>query len=369
LGNIPEEIRSNNWLDFASSVPVAFAQVREDSLIDQWIVRQIPAASRGIMIASGGCTAALLASENKLDCLTLVDTNRAQLELTRLKIAFLTDLDPSERLSLLGHACHTLKSEISGRLLSEELLRLQIGKDTFGPVKLVSKIGLDFVGRYELLFARLEYIISDSQSTEAMLRLSNPQEQIDFLKSNPAYVERLESAFSDVMALPNLVRLFGEEATQNAILPFSLHFLKRMRHAVETLPAASNPYLSQLLTGRFSNRTVYPWLEVPKKQIRTRMNYVQSTMARALYESAEKFDFIHLSNILDWLSRDDATALLALASQQLKKGGWLITRQLNSDLPIADLCQSLAWQQEIAERLHAQDRSFFYQKLHVARKA
>lgn len=368
MRNIPHEIRDDNWVGYAATFPIAFAQVREDPLIDQWVERQLPAASHGIMIASGGCTAALLASSNKFERLTLVDMNLAQLELAKVKIALLCDYEPSERLGLLGHRNQSSETAQGSGLQFDELKRLQIKADVFGPIETVSMVGFDYVGKYELLFGRLQHVLSDTRSTEVLLGLNDPSEQMNFLRINPTYLERLESALSEVMALPNLVRLFGVEATQNSVLPFAEHFLKRTLYAIETFPAASNPYLAQFLLGKFTKRACYPWLDLPQQQLHTQVKYKHSAMAQELHESVEQFDFIHLSNILDWLNKEDAKSLLELASTRLKKGGWLIIRQLNSNLPIVDLCRSLGWQQEIAAKLQAKDRSFFYQKLHIARK-
>ena len=365
MENVIPSIQTNNWLDYAASFPVAFAQVREDALIDQWITDQLPQAAQGIMIASGGCTAALLAASGQFECLTLVDMNPAQLALSKLKIACISDYEPEERQNLLGYS---LSDGQCTPLQPEELQRYQIPQDTFGVFEEVSAIGLDYVGRYELLFARLKHVISDTATTETLLGLDSPSEQAAFLKAHPAYVEKLKRAFSDVMALPNLVRLFGEEATQNSVIPFSEHFFRRTIHAIETLPAASNPYLAQLLLGRFTEVSEYPWLALPKQSIHTHIEYRQSAMAQALTESSNDFDFIHLSNILDWLSIGEARALLEVAAAKLKKGGWLIIRQLNSNLPITELCDSITWQPDIAAKLHQEDRSFFYQKLHIARK-
>ena len=368
MRSLPDEIRNDNWLEYASIFPVAFAQVREDAKVDHRIASNLPMGSQGVMIASGGCTAALLAAMDKFECLTLVDMNQSQLELTRAKLSFLSDYAPSDRLRFLGHLDHATRSENLGNVLAEELRRIQIREDTFGPIKDVSRLGLDFAGRYEVLFARLQHVLSESQTTESLLCLKNPTEQVNFLNTHPEYTPSLENAFSQVMTLPNLVHLFGKEATQNSVLPFSRHFLKRTLQVIGTLPAASNPYLAQLLSGKFTRDVKYPWLDLPRQEIQTQIKYERSAMATVLNVSREQFDFIHLSNILDWLSRDDATALLEVASKRLRKGGWLIIRQLNSDLPIRDLCPSLVWQRETADKLHATDRSFFYQKLHVARK-
>jgi S-adenosylmethionine-diacylglycerol 3-amino-3-carboxypropyl transferase len=364
----PDELKNDDWLDYVSRFPVAFAQVREDANVDSWIASNLQAGSRGIMIGSGGCTAALLASMNKFESLTLVDMNRSQLDLAKAKISFLRDYEPIERLDLLGHS-HSYNQQ--GNLsvaYSAEFRRIQIREDAFGPISTVSKLGLDYVGRYELLFARLQYVLSEPEITKSLLCLDSPQEQVDFMEAHPEYMGRLEMAFNEVMVLPNLVRLFGVDATQNSVVPFSEHFLHRTRHVIQTLPAASNPYLAQLLSGKFKKDVRYPWLDLPRQDFQTQIEYRLSAMLPYLSDSNDLFDFIHLSNIVDWLSEHDARALLELASMRLRKGGWLIVRQLNSDLPLKALCQSLSWQRETGNTLHANDRSFFYKDIHVAIK-
>ena len=46
------------------------------------------------------------------------------------------------------------------------------------------------------------------------------------------------------------------------------------------------------------------------------------------------YDFVHLSNILDWLSPEEARATLDVAHAALRPGGWVLIRQLNSTLDI-----------------------------------
>ena len=71
-------------------------------------------------------------------------------------------------------------------------------------------------------------------------------------------------------------------------------------------------------------------------------------------------DFVHLSNILDWLSPEDAAATLSAAHRALKSGGFVLIRQLNSSLEIPSLFPALRWHQEEGDRLQRMDRSFFY---------
>jgi S-adenosylmethionine-diacylglycerol 3-amino-3-carboxypropyl transferase len=77
-------------------------------------------------------------------------------------------------------------------------------------------------------------------------------------------------------------------------------------------------------------------------------------------------DFIHLSNILDWLSPDAARATLAAAHRALKLGGFVLIRQLNSSLNIPALFPSLTWHHDEGRRLQLADRSFFYPQIHLA---
>src|SRR5690242_762237 len=93
-----------SWVAEAAKLPVAFAQVREDPLLDDWIVSQLNPKARIIMIASGGCTLAFLAARGRAGRIDVVDPNPAQIALARLKIHLLQNVDRADRLALLGHA-------------------------------------------------------------------------------------------------------------------------------------------------------------------------------------------------------------------------------------------------------------------------
>lgn len=134
-------ITQDDWLEKAEKFPVAFAQVREDSRIDVWLAERIPNKARGIMVASGGCTAAHLARTGKFTNLTLVDMNPAQLELARLKLFLLQNGTKSERMELLGY------EDLHASKRKEGLLKLfdanNVQKSTFGDFDTLASIGLD----------------------------------------------------------------------------------------------------------------------------------------------------------------------------------------------------------------------------------
>ena len=180
---------------------------------------------------------------------------------------------------------------------------------------------------------------------------------------------QLDAAFADAFALPGLVALFGAEATRNALSPFDRHFLDRLAWALDHLPAADNPFLWQVLAGRYPRAAAADWLDLPARPPRCTVACHASRMDALLAGNPACYDLIHLSNILDWLSADAAAALLAAATAALRPGGRLIIRQLNSSLDIPASAQALSWERERGDRLHATDRSFFYRRLLVARRS
>jgi S-adenosylmethionine-diacylglycerol 3-amino-3-carboxypropyl transferase len=356
-----------SWVLETARTPVGFAQVREDATLDQWVVEHLDRRSEILMVASGGCTAAALATMENVSRLHLIDPNPAQIALSRLKLRLLATAGASERLAILGHAPMSVAAR---RLrLTTDLQALNLPSDALAPIDHLSKVGPDHAGRYEVLFSKLREALSDvEEEFIALLQLSDLAEQSRRAEPATHLGRTLDSAFDSVMALPNLVGLFGEGATRNRCESFSRHFARRTRHALATLPAADNPYLWQMLRGRFPKEIVYPWLNAASPARMPEVDWTVMNMADALQRFSEAFDFIHLSNILDWLAPDEARATLDLTWKALRPGGWTLIRQLNSSLDIQTLCGRFEWQREPANALHQRDRSFFYRRLHLGRK-
>lgn len=355
------------WVFETARRPIAFAQVREDANLDQWVVDQLTDNAEIFMVASGGCTAAALAANSKVSRLHLVDRNPAQIALSRLKLQLLATAGPAERLAILGHAPMSLR-ERKGRLAAE-LRSLLLAPDVLGPIDLVAGTGPDHAGRYEVLFAKLREALMDvADELTALLQLRDPAEQARRTHPETALGAALDAAFDSVMALSNLVELFGEGATRNRCQPFSRHFASRTRHALGSWPAADNPYLWQMLQGRFPNEVVYAWLNAPSPVRMPNLLWTVADMAEALKGQTDSYDFIHLSNILDWLAPEEAQSVLEHAWQALRPGGRTLIRQLNSNLDLPALGNRFEWQHESAAALLERDRSFFYRRLHLGRK-
>jgi S-adenosylmethionine-diacylglycerol 3-amino-3-carboxypropyl transferase len=354
------------WVAEAAALPVAFAQVREDPRLDAQVVDGLGPGAQVMMIASGGCTLAFLAARCRVATIDVVDPNPAQLALARLKLHLLGHA-AVDRLALLGHA--PLAADERERRLRETLRRLGVPAEAIGPPTLWAKDGPDHTGRYERVFAQLrQELAPQAEAVGQLLSLRDPDEQARRVDPGTPLGRALDEAFDRAMDLPILIRLFGEGATRNRVEPFARHFARRTRHVLATLPAADNPYLWQVLAGRYPPDAVVPWLSEPPPDRLPVVAWHTTVMTEVLGRAEDEYDFVHLSNILDWLSPQEARATLELARAALRPGGQVLVRQLNSTLDIAGLGQGFTWQTEEARALHAGDPSYFYRALHLGRR-
>jgi len=346
------------WAVEASSLPLAFAQVREDPRLDMELARKLPPGATVVMIASGGDTAVCL---GRLPLrLHLVDMNPAQLALARLKWDLAGSVPADRAAELLGHL--PMAPEQRRRALGEILERLALREDVFGPASMVATAGPDHCGRYEITFAELR------------ARLAPWRAAVDGLLSSADPLDAgmgaaMDAAFAEVMSLQNLVCLFGHEATQNPRRSFGEHFAWRTRDLIGRPAPRSNPFLWQILAGRFHPDHHYDWLQIGGpcgRPLVAEARWHTGKMKEMLDSLREEStDLIHLSNILDWLSPDEAQATLLAARRVLRPGGRVILRQLNSTLEITALDVGLNWDDRLGRAMEARDRSYFYPGIHI----
>ncbi len=355
------------WVQEARKSPVYFCQVREDALVDLAVARLLDKTLKVIMVASGGCTAAALAGTGLLSDLHMVDLNASQLALTKLKLDLLNRTNQEERLNILGYTKNKFTS--NDYCLDTWLKENNLNHETFGDRDIINQLGLDFSGRYEQLFSQLRHALQAHQKDlDILLALDEPAQQINYI-DHTNLRNALKEAFDKVMALPNLIALFGEAATGNRRISFSEHFFERTINILSTQPARTNPYLQSVLLVKGNKRTVSPWIEMPAPDKMPNLSYLESSMLSTLSQSSIKYDLIHLSNICDWLKEEEAKELLIQCHCKLNSGGMVIIRQLNSSLDIPMLFDKFDWQTQLSESLLNKDRSFFYRSLYIGRKA
>ncbi len=363
-----ESESADRWAEQAAELPLAFAQVREDPRLDLEVCDELPEHPVIVMIASGGETAIQVGRQRPAR-LHLVDMNPAQLALARVKWHLAERLSVADTLELLGH--RPMEPADRGEKLQAILSELQLAPDVFGPPEQVASWGLDGSGRYEQTFVALrsELSVIEPEIQQALTSAVPDDSAASPLDPTTQAGGVFDKAFETVMSQANLVRLFGEGATQNPRQSFASHFAWRVRLALARPDRCDNPFLWQMLAGRFPPHAPYDWLLPEAKQRSldgSRVTYHCGQMIDVLRSfTPASVDMIHLSNILDWLSPDEATATLHCAERALGGGGKVILRQLNSSLQILQLDSRLVWDVDHGERMVEQDRSFFYPHIFV----
>ena len=364
----------DSWAVEASTLPLAFAQVREDPRLDLEVLGTLGPRATVVMVASGGETAVELA-RRPLARLDLVDMNPAQLGLTRLKLQLAQNESPDFVAALLGHA--PMNPADRRAALQVHLGRAGVSLETLGPTDLLAEAGPDHTGRYEVTFAELRRHLAQAgdnvtSQLERVLNSADCRGAKRAVEPGTPLGEALDAAFDRVMSLPNLVRMFGTQATQNPRPPFARHFAERSRLALRRFPAVDNPFLWQIFAGRFSSRQRYDWLQPHAKAsggVLIEPICHQGGMREVLDDlPAGHAELVHLSNILDWLNPAEASATLQSVHRVLKPGGIVLLRQLNSTLDIGRLDSGLMWDTDWGRRLEQADRSFFYPAIHVGRR-
>jgi len=291
----------------ASKRPIAFSIVREDSDQDLAIIqRYFPERKISMaMVASGGCTAALLAAQARFNDLTLVDPNPAQLALSQLKLQILS-LQPKKRMEILGHL--PMKADERSAIMNGYLQALDINPALFGDMEAIAQHGIDNEGRYEKVFEALRAQLAPyQQDLEALFALESIDEQIKMLAPESPLGKALDEVLATIMSQENLVAIFGEKATANRVQDFSRHFAQRIRTYVAHHRASSSPWLAHMLLGHFYGDTMFPWLTTTQKRPLPPIEYYQGCMNDFLASTQpEQFEVIHVSNILDWLTPEEA---------------------------------------------------------------
>lgn len=350
---------------------VRYANCWEDAaiLLD---ALEIETSSVCLSIVSGGDnTLAMLARDPEL--VVGVDINPAQLAMLELKRAAIAELEHPELLAFLG-------VDRSDRPRGEtyRLLRRGIqgdaraywdrnGADIEG--------GVIHAGKFEQYFAHFRRwvlpLVHRRSTTAQLLRPKSREERVRFYTST-----------WDTWSWRSVFRVFFSEYVMGTMGrdpeffryvegSVSERILRRVRHALTTLPGEDNPFMRYILTGSFAG--ALPTYLEPENSARIRRNLdrlrvVRGTIDDAARELDVRYDACNLSDIFEYMHDDVfesvTTGLLGVCREGARLAYWnmLVPRSIASEHP--DRVEHDAAR---SRRLYERDRAFFYQAFHLDR--
>ncbi len=308
--------------------PVQFAVVREDPAVERALLG--PGAKAALLVASGGCTALTLGSERPDVRLTLVDPNPAQLGLVARKLEALRSHEPGSR----------------GRAEA-------FGADRDDPASLSG------CGNFESLFRGFRAVLDDLVLPYAdRRRLLEESGDAAALTGGRYWPVAFELFFSPAL----LEAMFGPDATQHAA-PGSYpgYFRRVVERGLARPDARGNPWLHHVLLGHWLPGAWPAFLERPCPPA---PELVQADLASGPHYGA--FDLVSLSNVLDWTDERGIAAIAARLCAECRPGTRLVIRQLNNHAPVERRFEpAFAFDRAAGERLAAEDRSLFYERVVV----
>jgi S-adenosylmethionine-diacylglycerol 3-amino-3-carboxypropyl transferase len=150
------------------------------------------------------------------------------------------------------------------------------------------------------------------------------------------------------------------------------HFLRRFRHGLMKVPTAGNFYMEYNLLGRYRNLEQGPfYLRAANferlKGLIDRIHLVTDELERYLGSCpVGSFNKANLSDVFEYMSDDASDAMFAVLAERMRVGGrvayWNL---LVPRTPPPALRHRLKSLNQLAERLHSRDRTWFYRSFHI----
>lgn len=153
-------------------------------------------------------------------------------------------------------------------------------------------------------------------------------------------------------------------------VPVSQRILERTRYALTQLDVAGNPYVRYILTGSFgSTRPTFTRRE-NFETIRGNLGALETkTTGLAELSIEEKFDGMNLSDIFEYMTLEEVAQQTRHLADLLRTDGRIVYWEMLADRNIATIAPDCFVRLDrLSDRLHAQDRAFFYQRCHVMRR-
>jgi len=319
------------------------------------------------------CLSIASAGENSLSLLVhdparvvAVDMNPAQLAALELRVAAYRTLEHAEVLELIGSRPSTRRSALYAHC------RGALGPDArrFWDAR-SSEVehGIGSAGKFERYFAIFRQwvlpLVHRRRTVEQLLVHRDAGERLDWYDRE--WDTRPWRALFRVFFSPTVLGRLGRDPSFFRYVEGSVadHLLGRVRHALAVLDPSGNPYVVWILTG--THREVLPHALRAEHfdKIRENLDRLEwhLTSIEALLDRGivDRIDRANLSDIFEYMSQENATALLtrlidnAPAGARLAYWNMMVPRHGAEYLP-----RRLRALPELSQRLFLADKTFFY---------
>lgn len=350
-----------------------FAQCWEDPRLDEASLNPKPGQTI-LSITSGGCNTLSLALSGAHRVVS-IDLNGAQSALLELKIAGARRLSHPEYLELLGVRPSRRRAQLYVRV--EPMLSPRAGAYWSRHVRL-TEAGVLGAGRYERYlgaFRRLLTLLEGGSRVRRLFESRTPEEQKHFYETE--WDTPLWRLFFRVFFSRRVLGFGGLDPSfftyVDGVPDFGAHFLERARRALVEIPVRENYFLAQICLGRYLDETsLPPYLRAENfeavREAASRVEVVTGELGSFLAgQSDDTFDAFNLSNVFEWVPEETFERMLLEIHRVGRPGAKLCYRNLLVRRRHPDrLGHLFRPDDELANRLLREDRSFVYANFEVA---
>ena len=358
---------------------VRYASVWEDADILCEALAPVAPSGRLLSIASAGDNALALLTLDPAEVVA-VDLNPAQIACLELRIAAFRTLDDASLRMLLGvpsdkedpaHAPDDSNTrERQAAFLRARPLLSPRSRTFWDSHPEAIAIGIAHAGKFERYFQmfrrKLLPWIHGPLTVRALFASESLEQQERFYDErwNTWRWRALFRVFFSRFVMGRLGR--DPQFFEHVDGPVAERILDRTRHALTRISVATNPYLAYIVTGNFLPGALPRYLRAEHRDtIRSRLDRIRIVEGPA--ETVDgTFDGFNLSDIFEYMSPTDHARVYAELAERARPGGRLVYWNMLAPRARPEALAALVRPLDVfARELHARDRAWFYQRLHV----
>ncbi len=343
---------------------IRYAQCWEDADILVEALNVKPGCHCLSICSAGDNALALLAAG--AERVVALDLNPAQLACLSLRVAAYCELSHVELLELIGSRPSTRRHDLYRRCRSRLDIDVRAFWDRQGER---IDAGIGALGKFERYFAlfreRILPLVHGRRTIDRLLQGGDGSAREAFYEKrwNTWRWRLLFKIFFSRFVMgrmgrdPNFFRYVQGSVAK--------HILKHTHYALTELDPADNPYLHWILTGTHGSALPYALQERYFETIRNRIGKIEwhllSIEDYLAQHPGVRFDAFNLSDIFEYMSADNYEALLdrlvAACNPRARLAYWNMLVPRKRPQSMSDHLRPL---DELARRLYAQDKAFFY---------